>query len=155
MKILKDRQEIAMACNFRKYPVLSIDLAEKDSYGLKGCKVRVDAGTFDTGEPHTIGAELRVYRDEKKLTLSSEQIGLSATFTYSDYVHILERAQAPLIGPDMDVVVMIYDSRTKNAFSPVIVHTAKMVNKFCSCPLSFEDADFSAYLQLAGFRDEK
>ena len=152
MKLLKERQEIAMAINFRKYPVLTIDLADADAYGLKGCKVGIDAGTFRDGLPRTVHAELRVYRDEKKLTTSGSCICLSNSFGYSDYKEIVDNAQAPLIRADQEVVIAIYDSSIKRAFAPMIVHTGKRVDPLCSTPLDFEPVDMTPYLRMAGFR---
>ena len=154
MKLLKDRRELAMAINFGRYPVLKIDLADSDDYGLKGCKVRIDAGKFKhTDDPFFIEAELRVYRDEKKLTTSSGGTILKNDFTYHDYVHMVDRAQAPLIGPDQEVVVAVYDSRTSTAFAAILVRTAPKVAKFCSTPLEFEDVDMTSFLKMAGIRD--
>ena len=153
MKYLKDRQELAMAMNFGKYPVLRIDLADTDDYGLKGCRVRIDNGTFRSGEPYIIKAELRVYRDEKKLTTFQSGACLSASFGYHDYFEMTENAMAPLIHPDEDVVVAVYDSRKKEPYAAVLVHTEKHVNAGCISPLSFEDADMTAYLRMAGIFD--
>ena len=150
MKLLKDEKEMAMAVNFREYPVLSIDLADADDYGLKGCAVRIDAGKFSDGKPYTIDAELRVYRDEKKLTTSAGAVFLDNSFTYSDYTDMVKNAQAPLIGPDQDVVVAIYDSRLKKCYYPMIVHTGKSVARHCITPLSFEPVDMTQYLLDAG-----
>ena len=150
--MLKTREEIAMAINFRKYPVLNIDLANADDYGLKGCKVRVEAGTFRDGLPRTIKAELRVFRDEKKLVLHSGCTCLSSSFTYSDYTEMVEYAQAPLIGADQDVVIAIYDSRTKAAYAPMLVHTAPHVNPHCITTLDFEPVDMTTYLIAAGVK---
>ena len=153
MKLLNDRQEIAKAMNFGRYPVLRIDLADTDEYGLKGCRVRIDNGTFRTGEPFIIKAQIRAYRDEKKLTTFSGCTGLSASFTYSDYVEMTENAMAPLIHPDEDVVVAVYDSKNHRPFAPFIVRTGKRVSSGCVSPLSFEDADMTPYLHAAGIFD--
>lgn len=153
MKLLQERQELARAINFWKYPVLKIDLADSDEYGLKGCNVRIDAGTFRTGEPYYIEAELRAYRDEKRLVLSAGGTVLKNDFTYYDYVHMVDRAQAPLIHPGEEVVVAVYDSRTKNAFAAMLVKTGKNVRKFCTDPLDFEDVDMTPYLTCAGIVD--
>lgn len=150
MKLLKDRHELAMAMNFGKYPVLKIDLADSDDYGLKGCRIRIDMGTFKDGSPYIIGATLRAYRDECKLTTSSDCCVLKNDFTYYDYMDTVERAQAPLIKPDQDVVVAIYNSKTKLAYAPIIVHTARNVSRHCSTPIGFEDADMTFYLLAAG-----
>ena len=104
------------------------------------------------GSPYIIGATIRAYYDEHVLTTSSDVCCLTNDFTYRDYIDTVERAQAPLIGPDQDVVVAIYDSRTKTAFAPAIVHTAPRVSRQCSTPLSFVDADMTLYLRAAGFK---
>ena len=149
MKFLNNRQEMAKAINFGKYPVLKIDLADSDDYGLKGCRVRIDAGTFKDGEPYIIGATIRAFRDEKKLTTCADPCFLSDSFTYMDYTDMVERAYAPIIKPDQDVVIAVYDSRNNKAYAPAIVHTKPFVSKHCSTPLAFEDADMSVYFIAA------
>jgi hypothetical protein len=155
MKLLKDKHELAMAINFGKYPVLKIDLADSDDYGLKGCKIRIDAGTFKDGMPFFIHATIRAYRDECKLTTSQGATCLSNSFTYSDYTDMVEFAQAPLIKADQDVVVAVYDSSKRMPHAAFIVHTGKTVSKFCSTPLTFEDADMTPYLLAAGIAPRK
>lgn len=150
MKIINTRQELAMAMNFGKHPVLTIDLADADEYGLKGCKVRIDAGTFRDGEPYIINATLRVYRDACKLTTSSAGTCLHADFSFTDYFEMAEYAAAPIIKPDQEVVVAIYDSKNKTAFAAVKVRTSKSVRRDCSTPITFEDNDMSAYIMAAG-----
>ena len=150
MTLLKDRYELARAINFGRYPVLKIDLADTDSYGLKGCRVRIDAGKFkNTDDNFYIDATLRVYCDEKRLTTSSGATVLKNDFTYQDYFDMVDRAQAPLIGPDQEVVVAVYDSRNSKAYAALLVRTAPKVTKFCSTPLAFEDVDMSPYLTMA------
>lgn len=151
MKYLTERTELARAINFGRYPVLYIDLADADDYGLKGCRVRIDAGTFRSGDPHIIDATLRVYSDEKKLTTSSKGACLSADFSYYDYKEMVDNANAPLIHPDEDVVVAVYDSRAKRCFAAMIVHTAAHVSHGCICPLAFEQVDMSPYIDIALF----
>lgn len=150
MKMLKKREEIAMAINFNKYPVLNIDLADADEYGLKGCKVRIDAGTFSNGFPRIVDAELRVYRDEKKLTFVSHGTMISGSFTYSDYVKMVKEAQAPMVSANQDIVIAIYDSRNKTPYAPIIVHTGDSVDPLCVIPLTIERVDMTPYLVAAG-----
>ena len=155
MKYIKDRQELAMTMNFGKYPVLKIDLADADDYGLKGCKVRIDAGTFSDGLPYIITATLRVYCDECKLTTSADPCGLHADFTYHDYEKMVTNAQAPLIKPDQEVVVAVYDSKRKRAFAAILVRTNSFVSKHCTIPLGFEYVDMTPYLLNAGIYPTK
>lgn len=155
MELIKEKQELAMAMNFGKYPVLKIDLADADDYGLKGCKVRIDAGNFPSGEPWFIKAELRVYRDDCKLTTSAAPVGLSANFTHTDYFKMAEYATAPIIKPDQEVVVAIYDSKKAQAYAAVKVRTQKFVSRHCSTPIDFVDADMTPFLWCAGIAPEK
>ena len=150
MKLLHDRKELALAMNFGKYPVLTIDMADADDYGLKGCKVRIDAGTFNDGEPYFIRATIRAYCDDRRLTTSSPCTCLSASFTWHDYEEMVEFATAPVIKPDQDVVVAVYDSRQHKPYAAFIAHTGKHVSRHCSTPLTFEDADMTPYFMAAG-----
>lgn len=154
MKVLIERTEIAEAINFGKYPVLSIDLADKDDCGLKGCKIRIDAGTFRDGSPHIIAADLRVFRDSKKLTTSRGCTCLSDSFTYYDLKEMVDNAQAPIIKPGQEVVISVYDSKNNTALCPMIVRVSDRVDKFCSSPIEFEYVDMSGFLKLAGFTEE-
>ena len=150
MKLLHDRKELALAMNFGKYPVLKIDLADADDYGMKGCKVRIDAGTFPDGEPYLIPATIRAYCDDRRLQTSSPGSCLSASFTYDDYEEMVEFATAPIIKPDQDVVVAVYDSRKRVPYAAFIAHTKNHVSRHCSTPLQFEDADMTPYFLAAG-----
>lgn len=150
MKLLKTRTEIGKALSFAKYPVLTIDLADADEYGLKGCRVRIDAGHFSTGERYLVDATLRVYRDERKLTVSSGGTCLSASFTYSDLVKRAEIAQAPIIEKDQEVVIVVLDSKNKQMYAPMLVKTSSRVDPHCSKPIGFEDVDMTIYLLAAG-----
>lgn len=149
MRLLSERKELAQAMNFGRYPVLSIDLADADDYGLKGCTVRIDAGRFSSGDPYIIDATLRVYSDEKKLTTSSCGACLHDSFSYYDYKKMVENAMAPLIHPDEDVVIAIYDSKARQCFAAMLVHTSSHVSRGCTCPLSFEPVDMAPYLDIA------
>ena len=153
MKLITERKELAKAINFGRYPVLKIDLADTDDYGLKGCRVRIDAGTFRSGDPHIIKARLRVYRDENKLTTSSSGACLHDSFTYHDDYEMAENAYAPLIRPDQDVVVAVYDSATKSCYAAALVHTGPCVHIGCTTPLDFEDADMTPFMRVVEFNE--
>ena len=56
MKVLSNRTKIAAAINFSQYPVIRIDLSKTDLYGVVGAPVRIDNGTFTTGEPYFVTA---------------------------------------------------------------------------------------------------
>lgn len=141
-----------MAMNFGKYPVLKIDLADSNDYSLRGCKVRIDAGTFRDGEPFIINAEIRAYSDSCKLTTMQAGACLTNSFTYHDYEEMVEYATAPLIKPDQEVVVAVYDSKKRIPYAAFITKTSKQVSRFCSTPIEFVDADMTSYLVVAGIR---
>ena len=64
MKVLSNRTKIAAAINFSQYPVIRIDLSKTDLYGVVGAPVRIDNGTFTTGEPYFVRGYLRTFKDE-------------------------------------------------------------------------------------------
>ena len=150
MKRLNTREEIGRALGFGNYPVLTIDLADSDSHGLKGCRIRIDAGKFRTGERHLVSAELRVYRDEKKLTVSAGCVGLSSSFGYKDLLERTLDAQSPIISKDQDVVIVILDSRFRKLYAPLLVKTSSYISPYSSQPIGFEDVDMTPYLLAAG-----
>ena len=148
MKTLQERTQIAKAMNFGKYPVLTMDLAKMDDNGglyksLMGCKVRIDIGKdyYDI-------ATICVFEDKHKLTTMSENVCLKAGFGYNDIVEMAENANAPIIKADQDVLLVITNSETKTAYAPVIIHTGKEINRFCSTPIHFEDVDLGWIFNL-------
>ena len=145
MKRLNERTQIGEALNLGKYPVLTIDLADRTEYGLKGCKVRIDCGTFRSGERYLQKAELYVYSDEKRFTFHAGCSCLSASFGYSDLMEDLSYASAPIVTADQDIVIVIYDSKRGLAWSPYLVHTGATVSRFCSTPLTVERVDLSEF----------
>lgn len=155
--MLFGRTEIAKAINGHKMPVIAIDLADADEYGLKSQKVLIDNGTYSDGFPYYIRSELRAYSDERKFKFSQGVVGLSASFTYYDMKEMLEYRNAPIVKPDEDVIIAIINSKDNTAFSPVVLHTASRIDSNCTTPLVFTDAgefDTRPYLKLAGVKTE-
>ena len=134
MKRLTERTEIATAVNFHKYPVIRIDLADRDEYGIKGAKVNIDFG----GD-YFIHATLRTYSDEKKLTTNQYGTMISASVSYYDYEKMLEYANAPIIKANQEILIFMVDSSKKEAYAPVLLKTGERVSKFCSTPLTIEE----------------
>jgi len=147
MKQIKitDRTAVAKAINFGDYPVLTIDLAERDEYGLVGCKVRIDNGTFRTGEKYFVRATVRAYSDEKYLTTTGGSVCLKASYGYSDVKEMLEWTKAPIIKANQEVAVVITDSRLKCAFDMYIIKTGSVIRPHCVTPLEFEKLDLSMF----------
>ena len=133
MKRLYERTEIAKAMNFGKYPVIKIDLANKDEYGIKGPKVRIDFGAN-----YFIHAEMRAYSDEKVLTLVQGPTVLKAHICYQDYIEMSEYAVAPIIKPDQEILIFIYDSELKDVHAPVILKTGERIDTNCIEPMKLE-----------------
>ena len=163
MKMLKTKQEIAVAINMHEMPVVRIDLADADEYGIKSQKVLIDNGKFrrlnptDPDMPYLVRAEIRAFVDERKFTFASYGCCLSNTFGYHDMEELLDYANAPIIKRDSDVVLAIVDSRRKIAYKPIILHTRNRVDPNCQVPLGFtdEDNDATEYIRAAGCREWK
>ena len=111
MRTLTERTEIAQAINGHKMPVITIDLADSDEYGLVSQKVLIDNGTYDDGFPYYIRSEVNAYRDEKKFRFKQGPVGISSSFTYYDMREMLEYRNAPIVKPDEDVIVAFIDSK--------------------------------------------
>lgn len=96
MKTLETKQEIAIAINMHEMPVVRIDLADADEYGIKSQKVLIDNGKFrrlnptDPDMPYLVRAEIRAFVDEKKFTFASYGCCLSNTFGYHDMEELAE-----------------------------------------------------------------
>lgn len=151
MKRLTGRQEIAAAMNFGKYPVLKIDLKDADEYGLKGSICRIDMGEFRDGSKWYERAELRVYRDEKKITFSAFGCCLAAQYSYSDFMDDLETATAPIVKPNSEIVIAILDSEKREIYAVYVVET-KNVSRHCQTPINVEPVDMTSYVVIAGDR---
>lgn len=142
---INDRQAVAKTLNFGKYPILTIDLANRGEYGLKGCKVNIDNGTFRTGERYVIRATVRAYSDEKTLELVAENTCIKRSYGYSDVRDMLEWAAAPTITKDQDVVVAITNSELRCAYDLYIIHTGDRIDPNCMTPMRLEKLDLSKF----------
>lgn len=160
MKFLKERTEIASAINFHKYPTIPLDVSNVTEYGIRGGRLLVDCGHFRDGEPWYEPANLYIYRDERKLVVSCNGgCGLHAGFDYYDIKEMIDNRNLPIIGPDQDVLIVAFDSKTHEAFKPFIVHTSKHVDPHCTQPITIEGDDVllsvtHGFIQRAGFPDE-
>lgn len=146
MKHLIERTEIASTINFRRMPVVEIDVSIKDDYGISGTKVLIDNGHFKDGNPYRVRATLRAYNDERKLRFCSYGTFLSSSFDYNDMVEILEYAKAPIIGADEDILVCIVDKAKRVAYAPVVLRTGAHIDPHCSTPMTLEEYDMTRWL---------
>lgn len=112
MKYLTDRQEIAEAINFGKYPVLTLDRENRpyknerpDSDFAIGCRVRV---AWDHKDPRYAGMTTHgaLYIEGGKLKISSEGACLSASFGYYDVMRMAAEANVPIVHKGQKVVVI-------------------------------------------------
>ena len=133
MRRLTERTEIAKAINFNEYPVVKIDLADVDDYGVKGTKVRIDIG-----KAYHLNAVIRAYSDEKVLTTQQYGTMLTKDVSYNDYMEMVEYATAPIIKPDQEIVIFLFNSKKREVYEPAIIKTGARVDRFCQTPLSLE-----------------
>lgn len=133
MRRLTDKKDIAQAINFGKYPVIYIDMSDKDDYGIKGTKVNIDFG----GDYYVRGT-IRAYNDEKVLTTTSGVVCISNSFSYDDYLEMVEYANAPVIKANQEIVICMFESANKVGHAPMIIKTGKRVDRFCMTPLTLE-----------------
>lgn len=108
MKRLNDRQEIAYAMNFGRYPVLRIDMetpaAGFDDY-YKGDLVKVMTPSKTHPDLYATG---RLYCENGKIGVLTHATCLHDSFGYSDVIEQLEIAQAPVLHAG-ETVVLIED----------------------------------------------
>lgn len=116
MMYLTDRHEIAVAMNFGKYPVLTINLENNPFEGrrfAKGCRVRVAWDHKDRRyEGMTTHGEL-ILDEDGKLKISGEGATLTASFGYSDVMKMAAEANVPVVHKGQGVVVVMDIPSTK------------------------------------------
>lgn len=144
MRIISERTEIATAINGHKMPVIVIDLADSDDYGLKSKPVLIDNGKFKGEDfPYYIKAHVRAYKGDSKFVFSGEVVCVSSDFGYDKMATMLKFRNAPIVKADQDVIISVIDSEHKLAFKPIVLHTSGRIVPFCTQPLSFVDDDYS------------
>lgn len=151
MKRLTERQEVAEALNFGKYPVLEIDLSKCDEYGLVGSIARIDMGEFRDGSKWYERAELRVYGDERKIVFASFGCALTDKLSYMDFSENVQTAMAPIIKADSEFAVVIHDSVKREAYAVYVLSTGH-VSRHCTQPIMVETVDMTGYVVTAGAR---
>lgn len=138
MRYLKDRKDIASFIH--TYPTILFDVSKRDDYGFKGTKVRIDYHAKD-GRFLPIRADIRVYKDTGCVEICGRAVCLSDSFGYSDLIEMAEFENAPLIKPDSNIVLVVYDSILGQAWSPVVLATGPRVEANCQTPLTLESLD--------------
>ena len=149
-KILTERTQMARAINFGKYPVLSIDLANTiemfkgEVCGFRGCPIRVP---WDyQGETYYERCQLKYFKDTKKFYISNSGCCIKNSFGYSDIEEMTEYANAPILDKNQEFVLVIYNSKKRSYFNPIILKTSNYKDIHCSSVLSI---DFTIELEEA------
>ena len=150
MKTIQRPQEFGPLINFRRLPVVRIDVTDRDDYGLRGAPVVIDNGFFrGTNHPDLIDARLRAYDDEETLVFHQRGCCLTNTFTYGDMEKCLMYANAPIIKPGEEFLIVLVDSQTNKFSLPILVKTEKHVRADCSTPLVLEPVEWKKVPLLA------
>ena len=142
MKLVTNRNKLSKIINYHLMPVVEVDLADTNEYGLVSKPVLVRS-KFKDGTPNFIECYINAFRDEKKFVFRAEPTTVSANFGYYDVKNMLKFSNAPVIGTDEDVLIVIIDSEKKNVISAMILHTDKKIDSFCQQPLEFIDDNYS------------
>lgn len=113
--ILKERQEIAKALNFGKYPVLTYDLD-----GDKGSKAVAIHKSQRYGD---MRYNCELFRDSQTgdFYLMTHATMITSTVSVNDWIECAEYANAPVIDSHAEVAILIYSE----AFKKAIVHIVK------------------------------
>lgn len=129
-----DRKEVAQLLNFNRYPVLTIDLADKIQWGFKGCKVRIPCGNY------FLHAELEWFENDKKILITKEITIISNSFGYRDVLEMCEYANAPIIDAGQEIVLVVINSVKHTATAPIMLKIGKEKRFDRSQPISFENS---------------
>lgn len=140
MKTLKTKREIATEINIKGTTTVRLDLAERDDFGLISQKIRIDKGFFSDGTPNYDRATIRAFSDRKQFVFHNAFAGISAELTYFDIEEMIAYANAPIVRPDSDVVLVIVDSRLGGYYDPLVLHVNKEGDGFIP-----EDKDASMW----------
>ena len=141
MMYMTNRQEIACAMNFGKYPVLTINLENRpfeDSNYAKGCRVRVAWDHKDRRyEGMTTHGELFLDEDGK-LKISGEGSMLSASFGYHDVMKMAAEANVPVVHKGQLVVVVMEIPSTKTCVVRMM-KVAPRIDIYCQVVCHLDD----------------
>lgn len=138
MKYLTDRQEIAQAMNFGKYPVIRIDVETPVRDGaLQGDVVKVAAPSARYPDNYICGRVMK-YDDDDRYVIMPDSVCLKADFGYSDVVRMLGYAQAPMLHAGEDVV-LIEDAPKQRAARVRMMRVSDSVRDFVFPTCRLED----------------
>lgn len=128
MKLLTEKREICEALNFGKYPVLHLDLAKDKIKDMEGCyhgqTIKLEFNY--RGEPVRYCGNLSYYNDTNKLVITSGGTMLTSGFDYTEIIKMINRATAPTIESNQEVIVVISNSDTRTTSAPILTKVGKI-----------------------------
>jgi len=137
-KILTNRQEIAKAINFGKYPVLTLDIYNHggfdDSAYSIGCDVRVAYNTSRHGVLHTNG---HLFVENGKFAISGSGACIKSGFGLADVEKMAHWANTPVVKAD-DVVVVVMTSKEFGIYLVELMKVSKRVDPHCTTVVTLE-----------------
>ena len=138
MKEITSRKEFGERVNFGKHQVITIDMNQEAYLGAlyKGDKVRVDFGSFKSGERYLEGGEVLYNVKEETIKVANYGTCISSRFSYEDAMEDIEYAKAPIINDGDEVIIAIHNSLTKE-FRAYLA-TARKGDRYCSTIMVFE-----------------
>lgn len=141
MKYLTDRQEIAKAMNFGKYPVLVLNRENhkgfEDTDYCVGQKVKV---AYDNPRYEGMTTQGNIYLENGKIAISGDSACLTARFGYSDVMEAAEWANAPTIHKGQTVVV-VEQWPSKKLCAVRMMKVSDRIDIHCITVASLEDIE--------------
>jgi len=110
MKIISDSKEIAQALNFGKYPVLMINMDNKEGSNvviIHKSKTHGDMRyrcTLETGFQK---------ENDNKLYISTNCSMIKSSYNWNDHLECAEYANAPVIEANQEIAVYMYSEKAK------------------------------------------
>ncbi len=139
MKYLTDRQEIAKAMNFGKYPVIRIDVETPESEGVfRGDLVKVAAPSARYPDNYIRGRVTKFDDEGDRYVIMPDAVCLKSSFGYSDVVEMLGYAQAPMLHAGEEVV-LIEDAPKQRAARVRMMRVSDSVRDFVFPACYLED----------------
>lgn len=138
MKYLTDRQEIAKAMNFGKYPVIRIDVETPVRDGaLQGDMVKVAAPNARYPDNYIRGRVMK-FDDDDRYVIMPENVCLKSDFGYGDVIESLGWAQAPMLHAG-EAVVVVEDAPERRMCMVRMMRVSNSVRDFVFPTCHLED----------------
>lgn len=153
MMYLTNRQEIAAAMNFGKYPVLTINIENcpyEGSRYARGCRVRVAWDHKDRRYEGMTTHGALFLDDGGKLGISGEGACLSASFGYSDVMDMAAEANVPVVHKGQAVCVVM-DMPSKKTCMVRMMKVHERIDIHCQVVAYLKDIDLDGAREI---RDE-